>query len=228
MDVFQDRKVVLAIGGGLAILLGAGIAIGIMMRDHGSNTPPPASRAGLVVEAGADDLTLDPGRLLRCFVGGQFVGTATLADCAKKNGVATRALDVGLDATGALAAAGDTGPVIQPLTPAEAKVTPLEPPPPGPVNAGAASQSASGVGSMAAICWRRDTDWRKLPSEMSLNACVQALFAGKCEKPGEAIYGRWGDETLRLVPRRVEISADNRTFRPLADQNAACAIAPIN
>ena len=225
MDVFQDRKVVLAIGGGLAVLLGAGIAIGIMIRDHGSSAPPPASRAGLVVEAGTDDQTLDPARPLRCFVAGQFVGTETLADCAKKNGVATRALDVGVDATGALAAASDPGPVIQPLTPAEAKVTPLEPPPPAPVNAGSASQSAGGA--VTAICWRRDTDWRKLPSEMSLNACVQALFAGKCEKPGEAIYGRWGDETIRLVPRRVEISADNRTFRPLADQSPSCVVAAI-
>jgi hypothetical protein len=154
---------------------------------------------------------------------------ATLADCAKKNGVATRALDVGVDSTGALAAASDTGPVIQPLTPSEAKVTPLEPPPPAPVDVAGSQQPqpATGAGAVTAICWRRDADWRKLPSEMSLNACVQALFAGKCEKPGEAVYGRWGEETIRLVPRRVEISADNRTFRPLADQSAACVIAPV-
>jgi hypothetical protein len=227
MDVFQDRRVVLAIGGGLAVLLGAGIAIGIMTRDHASTAPPPASHAGLVVETGADDQSLDPARPLRCFVGGQFVGMATLADCAKKNGVATRALDVGVDSTGALAAASDTGPVIQPLTPAEAKVTPLEPPPPAPVDTAGSQPQTAAAGTVSAICWRHDADWRKLPSEMSLNACVQALFAGKCEKPGEAVYGRWGEETIRLVPRRVEISADNRTFRPLADQSAACGIAPV-
>jgi hypothetical protein len=225
MDVLQDRRVVLAIGGGLAVLLGGGIAIGIMMRDHGSSAPPPASRAGLVVETGTDDPKMDPARPLRCFVGGQFVGMATLSDCAQKNGVATRALDVGVDATGALAAASDTGPVIQPLTPSQATVAPLQPPPPAPADAGSGSQTAPGA--TTAICWRHDPDWRKLPSEISLNACVQALFSGKCEKPGEAIYGRWGDQTVRLVPRRVEISADNRTFRPLADQSAACAIAPI-
>jgi hypothetical protein len=227
MSGLQNRKAVLAIGGGLAVLLGAGIAIGIMMRDHGPTTPPPASRAGLVVETGTDQPSLDPARPLRCFVGGQFVGMATLADCAKKNGVATRALDVGVDSTGALAAASDTGPVIQPLSPSEAKVTPLQPPPPAPVEATPAASAAAGTGLATSICWRRDTDWRKLPAEMSLNACVQALFAGKCEKPGEAIYGRWGEETIRLVPRHVEISADNRTFRPLAEQNGACAISPI-
>lgn len=228
MDLFRDRRMVLAIGAALAILLGVGIAIGIMMRDRASTAPPPASRGGLVVETGTDEQSLDPGRPLRCFVGGQFVGMSTLADCAKKNGVATRALDVGVDSTGALAAASDTGPVIQPLSPDEAKVTPLQPPPPAPAQATPAAPQVTGAsGAVTAICWRRDADWRKLPSEMSLNACVQALFAGKCEKPGEAVYGRWGEETLRLVPRRVEISTDNRTFRPLADQSATCAIAPV-
>ena len=38
-------------------------------------------------------------------MGGSFVGEITLAECAKKNGVATGALDVGVDETGALAAA---------------------------------------------------------------------------------------------------------------------------
>ena len=225
-DLFKNQKVVLAIGGALAILLGVGIAAGIMMKDHGSTKPPPASHAGLVVETGGrDDQTLDPARPLRCFVGGQFVGLATLADCAKKNGVATRALDVGVDATGALAAASDNGPVIQPLNPSQLQVTPLTPPPAAPAEAGGGTQTSGG--SVIALCWRHDTDWRKLPSELSLNGCVQALFAGRCVKPGEAQYGRWGDETLRLVPRRVEISTDNRTFRPLADQSPACAIAPV-
>jgi len=220
--------VVLTIGGGLAVLLGAGIAIGIMMKDHPSKEPPPASHAGLVVETGSDEPSLDPARPLRCFVGGQFVGMVTLADCAKKNGVATRALDVGVDSTGALAAASDTGPVIQTLTPAQAQATPLQPPPPAPIETVPPPAQVNPAGAVTAICWRRDTDWRKLPTEMSLNACVQALFAGKCETPGQAVYGRWGEETLRLVPKRVEISADNRTFRSLVDQSATCVIAPVN
>jgi hypothetical protein len=227
MDLFKDRRIVLAIGGALAILLGMGIAIGIMMRDHGSKAPPPASRGGLVVETGRDDDSLDPARPLRCFVGGQFVGMATLADCAKRNGVATRALDVGVDSTGAPAAATDNGPIIQPLTPSQMQTAPIAPPPAAPQDPGAPPQSPVAGGVAVAICWRHDTDWRKLPAEMSLNACVQALFAGRCVRPGEADYGRWGDQTLRLVPRRVEVSADNRTFRALADQGASCAIAPV-
>ena len=54
-----------------------------------------------------------------------------------------------------------------------------------------------------------------------------SIPAGRCVKPGEAAYGRWGEETLRLVPRRVEASSDNRTFRPLVDQGANCTTPAI-
>jgi hypothetical protein len=57
---------------------------------------------------------------------------------------------------------------------------------------------------------------------MSLAACVQALYSGTCVRPGEANYGRWGDTTLRLVPRRVEQSTDNNRFRTLAQQDRNC------
>ena len=53
---------------------------------------------------------------------------------------------------------------------------------------------------------------------MPLSVCVQALFSGHCEKIGEVSYGRWSDNTLRLVPHRVEMSDDNRTFRTVVEQ----------
>jgi hypothetical protein len=61
-------------------------------------------------------------------------------------------------------------------------------------------------------------------SEMTLNACVQALFAGHCERTGGATYGRWGDQTLRLVPGRVEQSPDDRNFRTLVEQGTNCSL----
>ena len=68
-------------------------------------------------------------------------------------------------------------------------------------------------------CWRYAVgQWRKLTPDMPLAACVQVLFAGRCEHTGEAAYGRWGAQTLRLVPGRIETSGDNRNFRPLMDQ----------
>jgi hypothetical protein len=154
-----------------------------------------------------------------------MVGEMTLAECAKKNGVATQALDLGVDATGALAAASDTGPVVQPLTTAEAQQLPSGAPPLAPPGV---APVASAAGAPTAPCWRRDSDWRRLPSDLTLNACVQALYAGRCVvKPGDAVYGRWGDETLRLVPRRVEVSSDNRTFRTLVDQGPGCTTPAI-
>jgi hypothetical protein len=224
MGLFSDRRVILGGGGVIALALGLGAAAILAGHAPRPSGPPPASKGGLVVEQGKDEPALDPARPLRCFVGGKMVGEMTLADCAKKNGVATRALDLGVDSTGALAAASDAGPVVQTLTPAEAQDAPTQGPPAAPPGV---APVAAGAGAPVAPCWRRDNDWRRLPTDLSLNACVQALYAGHCVKPGEAVYGRWGEETLRLSPRRVEISSDNRTFRPLVDQGPNCVIPPI-
>jgi hypothetical protein len=223
MDLFSDRRIILAGGGAAALLLGLGAALVFVVRAPKPSGPPPASKGGLVVEQGRD-APLDPGRPLRCFVGGQMVGEMTLADCAKKNGVATQALDLGVDATGGLAAASDSGPVVQPLTPQQAQQIPTQGPPAVPPGV---APVASGPGAPVAPCWRREADWRRLPTDLTLNACVQALYAGRCVKPGEAAYGRWGEETLRLFQRRVWASADNRTFRPLVDQGPNCTTPSI-
>jgi hypothetical protein len=130
-------------------------------------------------------------------------------------------LDVGLDETGALAAADQAGAALTPLPP-EADA-------PGPMtDAAGAGGTPLPVATPAGGCLRYDQGkWARLPGDMSLNACVQALFAGRCERPGGATYGRWMQQTLRLVPGRVEVSADNRSFRTLADQGAGCAITPV-
>jgi hypothetical protein len=223
MEVLKDRRVLLGGGAALALIAGLGIALTVM---HGNKSPtdaPPASRGGLVVETGrADDGKLDPNRPLRCFVGGQFVGETTLIECAKKNGVASGALDVGVDETGALAAADQAGTVLTPLPPpAEAPTvsapaaTPISP---TPVPAAAAS-------APLAACWRyAGGEWRKLPGEITVNACAQQISGGKCEKPGGATYGRWGDQTLRLVPGKLESSSDNRTFHSIIDLGPNCSI----
>ena len=118
MDVLKDRRV-LALGG-MAIALVAGLIVAFVLvrRPNASAEAPPASEAGLVVQTGRDDDTkLDPMRPLRCFVAGQFVGELPLSACAKRNGVATGALDVGLDPSGALAGSSGTNSDITPLPP---------------------------------------------------------------------------------------------------------------
>jgi len=224
MDWLQDRRLVLTIGGGvLALLISLGVAIGLVARDHKPPAPPPASVGGLVVQMGtSDNAKLDPAQPLRCFVGGQFEGMETLADCAKKNGVATKALDVGVDPNGALTAANGVGADLAPLPPADEPQTAAAPTP-----APAQPAAAQGARGPAGDCLRYGGGvWRKAGDGLTLSACVQALYAGHCVKTGEAAYGRWGPQTLRLVPHRVEMASDNRSFHNLADQDdASCAIA---
>jgi len=225
MDFLKDRRTALVLAGAaVALLAGLIVAWGLVAQHRGETAaPPPASRAGLVIDSATPgDSRLDSGKPLRCFVAGQFVGELTLADCAKRNGVATDALDVGIDQTGALAAADQAGAMITPLPPPAAKaeaVAPAAETPPTPA-------APTAAGGPADACWRYAAgQWRKLPAEVPLNVCVQTLFAGRCVRPGEAVYGRWGQQTLRLAPGRVEISGDNRNFRPLMDQ-PGCPPAP--
>ena len=221
MDLLNDRRFLLTVGGGLiAVLIAAGLGFGIMSREHKPKAAPPASVGGLVVQMGrSDDAKLDPTQQLRCFVNGQFVGLETLADCARKNGVATQALDVGIDQTGALGA-GVAGSALTPLPPPPS----ADPAPPATDTPGPATVAAQRgpVGD----CLRYSGQlWRKVGESQTLNACVQALFAGRCEKSGGASYGRWTTQTLRLVPHRVEISGDNKSFRTLVEQaDSGCSI----
>ena len=233
MDFLNDRRIVLALAGGaLALLAGMGIAVGLMARgdEDEAPAPPPASKGGLVVQTVESDGGLDPARPLRCFVGGQFVGELTLVECAQRNGVATGALDVGVDETGALAAADEAGTVLTPLPPPAAEQPQPQPQaqaqgPSAPLQPSASVQEAS---APAGACWRYvGAEWRRLPGDLTLNACVQTLFAGRCEPQGSATYGRWMQQTLRLVRGKVEVSSDNRRFRTLAEQGAGCAIPNI-
>ncbi|MFA7645930.1 MAG: hypothetical protein WCY15_03065 [Phenylobacterium sp.] len=232
MALLVDRRTALVVGGGVAALV-AGLVLAaalVLPAREETPPPPPASQGGLVVETTETDQRVSPTRALRCFVEGRFVGELTLVECARRNGVATDALDVGVDETGALAAANQAGATIVPLPPINEATSagfdgPRAPRPQPAPAAGATAQPAAG-GGPSASCWRYEGGWRKLP-DMTLNACVQTLYAGRCERPGAASYGRWGDQTLRLVPGRVEISADNRSFRRLAEQGAGCVIPPI-
>ena len=221
MDSAQNRRLWLTLGGGVAVLLlSLALAFVILRREHASKAPPPASTGGLVVQMGRpDDVKPDPKTPLRCFVAGQFAGMASLADCARKNGVATDALDVGVDSSGALAAAGEAGSNLTPLPPSGEPADQSQ--------AAAADPAAALAKGAVGDCLRYSSgEWRRVGDALSLGACVQTLFAGHCEKIGGASYGRWMGQTLRLAPHHVEISSDNKIFRPLADQSdTTCTIA---
>ena len=221
MELLKDRRVIL--GGGAALALIAGLAVAIAMAMHQDDTdgPPPASQGGLMVQTGREDFVkLDPARALRCFVNGRLVGELPVSDCAHRNGVATGALDVGVDSSGALAAA-------------KTPTTDVAPPPPPPVDEqGGSATAAAGDDAVPTAgektCWGYSGGaWQRTPGDMSLNACVQSLFAGQCVRPGGAAYGRWGERTLRLVLGRVEMSGDDGGFRVLARQQGGCAISSL-
>lgn len=220
--VLKDRRVQLAIGAVIALMAGLALAIGIALRPDADEGPPPASEGGLVVQTGHDEVQkLDPSQPLKCYVGGRLAGEMTVADCAKKNGVATGALDVGVAPSGGLAASA---------APSNLTIPP-PPPPPSESDAAAGDQAVVSADDDASAavgakpCFAREGGhWSRTPGLATLGACVQTLFAGQCEAPGAAVYGRWGNKALRLVLGKVEISDDGSNFRTLVVQTGACAI----
>lgn len=222
----NDNRTIIAIGAGIAVLVAIVLALVFGGRNPRPDAEPPAARGGLTVDL-ADAPALESTRELRCYVAGQYVGMATLTDCARRNGVATDALDVGLDATGALVAAPTASlappPALPPIDLVEVDPLPL------PVEPAPSTPAAPPPAAAGSPCLRHaGGEWRSAGSNMSLNACVRALYAGTCVRPGEALYGRWGDVTLRLVPRRVEQSNDNSRFRTLVDQDRNCQFPGLN
>ena len=229
MANLRDPRVILAGGAGLALAAGLLIAAIMATRHSEPDGAPPASQGGLMVQTGRDDdIKLDPSRPLRCFVGGQLVGELPLSACAKRNGVATGALDVGLDPSGALAAANGVSAVLTPLPPRPEPVVAVaatpDAAPETPITQEVADDSPPAPRGVASSCWRyASAGWRKLAPDVTLSDCVQTLYAGRCARFGAAAYGRWADRTLRMVPGRVEISNDNRSFHTLYEQGPECA-----
>jgi hypothetical protein len=222
MQLPKDNRIILA-GGAVAAVIAAVILALVFGggRRPARTEAPPAAMGGLNIDL-AEAPTLEPTRQLRCFVNGQFVGLATLADCAQRNGLATDALDVGLDETGALAAAPTAAFAPPPQLPG---AKPVEAPAVEVVAGEAEGAAAAPVAQAAATPCLRYTgsEWRTVAGATTQAACVKALYDGYCvQRPGDAQYGRWGDVTLRLVPRRVEQSNDNNRFRVLAEQDRSC------
>ncbi|MGV9008486.1 hypothetical protein [Brevundimonas sp.] len=212
----QDNRLLIAIGAGIAIVAAVVIALLLNGGRDKPAAPPPAAQGGLTIDV-ADAPGLDAERELRCFVNGQFVGMANLADCARQNGLATEAMDVGIDQSGQAAA------FVLPAGPPPVEDVLLDEAEPYPVESTEPVRAPTEPVRVGKACLRHTgSDWRSLSSNMSLNACVQALYAGTCVRPGDAQYGRWGDTTLRLVSRRVEQSADNNRFSTLVEQDRSC------
>ena len=202
MSPFSDRRVVIGVSAGAVVAVLA-LILAFVGGRHGAKAqaaagdPALADKPALQLEVGKPDPKQNAKtQAVRCFVNGQLVGMTTLNECAQKNGTASQTLDVGLDA-----------------------------PPPGASPAPPPVRSAAALASQTAECLRYGTDgWKGYGAPLSLGACVRVLFQGQCAHAGEAFYGRWGGQSLRLIPGRVEISDDNRSFRQLVEQDADCQL----
>jgi hypothetical protein len=218
MDALKDRRVLAAVGGAVVLLIAILFALFLVRQPKAPKLGQDAKATGaLSVDVGQTDAKVSQTKPLRCFVGGQFVGLFTIQDCAKRNGVAAQALDVGLDPqTGQVAASGGAVAALQPLNaPMAASIDPGKLAPAPEVAVAAPAQTAGG-----AECLRYSGDaWRAAGGGTSLGQCARTLFDGRCIRAGDALYGRWNGQTLRLVTGRVEISSDNRNFHTLVQQD---------
>ena len=218
------RTLPLLIGGGLlAAALVAGLAFYVFQPEEQPQLTEDNVGGGLQIELAQTEVgRIDPNRPLRCFVEGRFVGELTVSQCAERNGVPTGNLDVGLDDTGALAAVVSVGPVLEPLpeTPLPDQA-PIPAPDPLPPVAAAEPRPAPG-----GQCLRNaGGEWRNLGEGLALDTCVQVLFSGRCVGPGDALYGRWNGQSVRLVQGGVEMS-DGAGYRPLVSQDPQTCLLP--
>lgn len=221
----QKRMLWLGVGGLLAIVVAIGLAVGLSS-GHKADPKMNDQPTGLQFNVAESVSTLDSKKPLRCYVNGTYVGDLTLADCAKKNGVAAQKLDVGLDDNGNMTAAptGSLAPV--PTAPAlgAAPANPQASVVSGDNGEVVPDTKAVATGPQAACLRFNGGEWNKLSDGLTLGQCVVLLYDGRCVSPGGAQYGRWGDKTLRLVPHRVEQSDDNTNFRPLVEQGQGCSV----
>ena len=229
----MDQKRMLWLGGGalLAIVVALGLAFGLSS-GHKADPKMNDQPTGLQFNVADSVSALDSKKPLRCYVNGTYVGDLSLTDCAKKNGVAAQGLDVGLDDNGNVVAAPTGSLTPTPPTPASAGAPADKANPQAQVpdqTAEVVPANAPAAAGPTGVCLRYNSNtWNKLQDNLTLGQCVQLLYDQRCVSPGNASYGRWGDKTLRLVPKRVEISDDNTNFRTLVDQGQGCSVPMVH
>jgi len=225
MAANNKRLIPILIGGGVAVVVGIALAVGLS-RGHKDDPKMNDMPTGLTFNVSDSVSAMDTKKPLRCYVNGAYVGDLTLAECAQKNGVAAQKLDVGVDDSGNLAAAPTASlvPVPQAPTSANTNLAPNQPAQ-GPAPTDEVVPQTQPEAGPTATCLRYNSNsWNQVADNVTLGQCVVLLFNQRCVPLGQAAYGRWGDKTLRLVPRRVEQSDDNVNFRSLVDQAPNCAV----
>ena len=220
MNALQDRRVIAALGGVIVLLLALLIGVFVLRshrKDEAPFRPPPAA-----CRSSRDRRTTAPAPASRCAASWAASSSAwrRWATARRRTEVASQALDVGLDpATGAVT--NPSGSLAPPPAAPAAPVASSAPSQEADADEGGSQQPAVPAGE----CLRYNGDgWRAAGTGVTVGQCVRTLYEGRCARPGEAVYGRWGQQTLRLIPGRVEMSGDNRNFHPLMQQGADCSL----
>lgn len=228
-----NQRTMLVIGGGVLALILA-LILGFMLSTKHKDEPKMNGKApGLAINV-SDAPKVDSAKPIRCFVNGVLVGNLTLHDCAARNGVGAQQLDVGLDEDGNLAAAPTASLAPPPATPVQTTAPEASEPKPSEPIAVQEPQSPEVVpdiqqasGPVAPCLRYSGNQWSRVKDSVTLGQCVQLLYDGRCESPGNASYGRWNKQTLRLVPKKIEVSDDNKNFRTLVRQGQGCSVPQI-
>ncbi len=202
MDFLKDRRIALVLGGAaVALLAGLAIAWTLISSHRGeASAPPPASRGGLVIDSSdIADARMDPHQAAALLRGRTACGRTDT----RRMRQAKRRLD---RRPGRRRRPdrrpGRRGPRRRHADAAGAAS--------GRRFGGAAAGSPAGAGRRRPAADRQRIGGRLLALRGRAVAqaaqrhgpwrCAQTLFAGRCERAGEAAYGRWQQQTLRLVP----------------------------
>lgn len=204
----------------LGIVLVLGLFVGLFWPKSKPVEPLKVEEAALPVTV--SEVPADAKKQAPCFVDGQIVGQMTISECAKRNHVDPKSLDVGTRHDDSL-----------PSTEFQTPNAPNGAPDTGVANPQGRTASATlrGVDQAQAVnpaptptsaaCLRfGGGEWRQAADHVSKSQCAKILFP--CEKGARDTYGRWGETSLRLVSGKIEQSLDGKVFSPFMDVAKSC------
>ncbi len=180
----------LAVGAGLALIAGVAVAVSILPRHARTEQAAPSPGAALQVHRYvAPPKPFAATRALPCYVDGVAAGPLSLTDCARRNGVASGRLDVGL------AAAPDSSAV-----PPSRQVAAVQAARPAPSLAPReAARWSFDPGYRSSDAYAENTDQRGPGAEDSVRA-AQTFYEGLADADGDRAASAVIPEKRRLGP----------------------------
>lgn len=190
------------LGGGLAVITAALLATPLLL--HSPSHPTSAAAPSLrITHHQPAETPVTPHRSLPCYVNGVSVGALPLMDCAARNGVASGALDVGLQRPSPTPATAAPLPVqvAQASPPAIPEAAPSAPAPAPEARRRAAERPAPPAPERMAAAAPSDHGWRR----------AFGFFQGFAERP----------HPVEALPRTRLATRDDRAEPPIRASSRA-------